>query len=280
MRASTIALLAAVAAAVGVGAILLADFDESAGPEDGVTLNDVVEDPRAYAGRSVTISGEIAENDFFSLADADLALVIGDDAGKRLLVLPQPGADLPIGLAETTVLRFTGTVRLADSGPEDDGGVLDEGGLLSETSADALLEATQIELVAAENASTPPLPRQLTVSQLLDDPRAYDNRPVLVPGTIQRIGQAGFVLAGQERQIFVGAPHANLDDLRPGDQVRVRAELERLSRFRANSIPEALAGTPELDDRGDTPAQGAPTGEGDPFLVLRALRAPATPATD
>jgi cold shock CspA family protein len=94
-----------------------------------------------------------------------------------------------------------------------------------------------------------------------------------VRGAVHRIGSAGFLLADGGASIFVGAPATDLSNLEEGRRVEVRAELERLSRFRANSIPEALAGTPETAANA---AEGVdfdqvPTAAGEPFLVLRTV---------
>src|SRR5690242_19910972 len=106
--------LALVAAALviagGVVIAFLVNGGESAGPEQGITLSDVVDHPADYDGQTVTVSGEWAENDYFSPSDASLALVIGDDAGTQLLVVPALGTDVP-HMSENTVVQVRGTVH-------------------------------------------------------------------------------------------------------------------------------------------------------------------------
>ena len=74
-----------VAAAVAGLIAYLVISEESAGPETGATLTDVVADPSRYEGERVSVSGEWAENPYFPADQADEIIVLGDDAENPLL---------------------------------------------------------------------------------------------------------------------------------------------------------------------------------------------------
>ena len=267
-----IAVIAAVVAGgvvVLVAATLIVDLGESAGAEDGITLRQVADRPSEFAGERVIVSGEIAENDYFSLADAQVVFAIGDDAGdRRLLVYPQPQATVP-DLSEDTAVRVEGTVRAIDPQADNTGGFVDLGGLLAASKATGVIEATRVEIVAPSlNAPPPPapVPTSTTIARLLAEPEDFRARPVSVPGRVTAILPSGFLLRHQGEQIFVGAPASDLDDLRSGRRVRVRGELARLSQFRAKALTESIHGSSEGTDPATDPKAG------DVFLVLRALR--------
>lgn len=128
---------------------LLADTGESAGPEKGVTLNDVVEDPAGHQGERVTISGEWEETEYFAPENADEVIVLGDDAGKTLLVVPQLGTDVP-ELDQNAVVRVTGPVRLIE---QDESGFLAPGGLLGGQGEGPapIVAAEQVDIVATQD---------------------------------------------------------------------------------------------------------------------------------
>jgi len=252
----------ALTAVIGVG--------ESAGRESGVTLNQVAADPSRYEGREVVVSGEIAENRYFSLADAPTAFVIGDDARGRIIVLPQPGTELP-PLDENTAVRVRGEVSATQpTAPGEEHGYLGQGGLLAGADADAFILAREIEWAVPRPGPAPPGPPPPTrtdVAQLVDEPGTCGDAPLVVAGRAWRLGDAGFVLRGDERSIFVGAPLSELERLEDGQRVRVRAELWRLSRWRAEIVRDAMASAAtEGVALGDVP-----TARGEPFLLLRAL---------
>ena len=65
---------------------------QSEGPNLGVTVDDVVDDPEQYEGQTVTVSGEIDE------AYGGTAFTIGGGAfGEDLLVIAPPGVDIRHG---------------------------------------------------------------------------------------------------------------------------------------------------------------------------------------
>ena len=268
---------------IGVGVFFAIGGGQSEGPEDEVTLRQVAQNPEEYEGQEVTVSGQLAESDYFTQADANVVIPLGAETDGQVLVLPQESATVP-ELVGDAVLRVTGTVRSIESGSGGNGGSLPHARLLSESGAAAAIEATEVSVAGGDLDDIPsdPPARRATVSQLLRDPAAFNDQPVLVPGTVvAKFPGTGFVLAGNQgdtQTIFVGvAPGNQMDEVSEGDRVRVRAELERISRFRADTIAEALAGTPETD--ASTPEgvdlDQTPTEEGRPFLVFRGVRPPA-----
>lgn len=276
-----IAVAAAVVLATVVTFVVLGDLDESAGREAGVTLSEVSSDPGRYEGREVTVSGEIAGNEYLTLADADLAVVLGDDADSRLLVLPGPDAMVPRDLTENAVLRVRGEVEVVGAVSGRTGGedFLMRGDVLAESGAEAVIRASVVERTRKEpGPPATPAPVRATVGQILDDPRAFDDVPVIVPGRAYPIGRAGFLLTDGRTSIFVGAPATRLPALEGGERVQVRAEVKSLSPFRADTIARALSDTPEtaaaLPD--GAPLAETPIAKGDAFLVFRAFEAGPT----
>jgi hypothetical protein len=254
-------LLAAVLAAalLTAGVLPVAGLGESAGREEGVTLRDVAADPAAYVGRTVTVSGEIAENAYLSTADASIALVIGDDAGQNLLVLPRAGAGVPRDLTEDTVLRVRGTVGHRPATLDDRGPLSPMSRVMALSDARAIVRADRVELLHPRRVvdrRRPPFPRA-HVRDVLREPAAVE-RPVVVTGRATAVSATGFVLEEDGASIYVGAPAAALRAITEGEVVSVRADVARLSPFRAGWI----AGR----------AGDAPAGAGDAFLRLRSIR--------
>lgn len=258
MRKALVALIAVAAAGGMALALVAADLGNSAGSEEGFTLRDVVTETDRYAGEEVVVSGEIREDAGLDLSDVDLGFVLGDDAGLDLLVVAEPGTELPVSIDADTVLRVGGTVHPVDDAPERAAPLLGDDGPLAGDPPGAVLLATAIDQPANAKPTTPPRVRTVTVARLLAEPEPFLQRPLLVPGTVTAVGETGFAIRGESgRELLVGAAGVDLGDVAEGDPVQLRAELERLSAFRA----ARLGGL-------DT---GAPSGEGDPFLVLRAF---------
>jgi hypothetical protein len=252
-------LAAALAVALTAGGLLVvARLGESAGREDGVTLRDVTADPGGFVGRSVTVSGEIAENDYLSPADASIAFVIGDDAGRNLLVLPRARAAVPRDLTEDTVLRVRGTVGHRPAVLGDRGPLSPMGRVIAVSDARAVVRADRVELLNPRRVvdqPKPPFPRA-HVRDVLRDPAAVDG-PVAVSGRATAISARGFVVEEGGASIYVGAPAGALRRLTEGEPVTVSSDVERLSSFRAAWIAGRT---------GEAPAE-----RGDPFLVLRSI---------
>jgi hypothetical protein len=248
-----------VAALIAGGVVVFAPLGESAGREDGVTLRDVTADPAHYVGQSVTVSGEIAENSYLSTADASIALVLGDDAGQNLLVLPRAGAAVPRDLTEDTVLRVRGTVGQRPATLDDRGPLSPISRVMAVSDARAIVRADRVELLNPRRVvdqPKPPFPRA-HVRDVLRDAAAVDG-PVVVTGRATKVSASGFVLSSGGASIYLGAPAAALRAVTEGEVVSVRADVERLSPFRADRVADRVG--------------GAPAEPGDPFLRLRSIR--------
>ena len=270
-RPLIIAAVALLTSAALASVLWLADLGESAGLETGTTLRDVTGDPRRYEGRTVTVSGEYAENDYFTPQDAEYMLVIGDDAGRRLLVLPQPQAGVPLGVDENSVLRVTGEVRVVEPSAADGGdeGPLSQGGLLAQTGAEAVIEAIDVSYAGTEPSPTQPTVSRATVGQVVEDPRAFSDSIVRIAGRAYVLGDRGFVLAGDRSAIFVGAPASELGSIGAGERVLVDAEVARISRFRTRVIEAALS--QKKSDADGVDLNLVPNRPGEPYLVLRGM---------
>ncbi len=85
--------------------VVLAALDDSAGPERGVTLEQVADEPDELEGRSVTVSGELAE-----FVVPGRAFPLGEGFADTVLVVPATGTQVP-PLEEDDVLQVTGTVH-------------------------------------------------------------------------------------------------------------------------------------------------------------------------
>lgn len=85
--------------------IVLAVLDDSAGPERGVTLEQVADEPDELEGRSVTVSGELAE-----FLVPGRALPLGEGFTDTVLVVPASGTQVP-PLEDDDVLQVTGVVH-------------------------------------------------------------------------------------------------------------------------------------------------------------------------
>ena len=89
-------------------ALLLLGACRSEEPNVGVTIEDLDDDPSAYVGETVTISGEVETT--YGLT----SFTIGDDnIGSEVLIVVPPGAEIAGGAAaeEEAVVQVTGTVR-------------------------------------------------------------------------------------------------------------------------------------------------------------------------
>jgi hypothetical protein len=111
---------------VAIGIAIWAAVDDSAGPEVGVTLEQIAQEPADFLGQTVTVSGEVDE--FVALGGAadqvtdqagargasGVAFTLGGDAvGEQVLVIGTNGEQRFID--EDSVVQVTGTVRQFDA---------------------------------------------------------------------------------------------------------------------------------------------------------------------
>ena len=113
--------------------------------------------------------------------------------------------------------------------------------------------------------------RVATLEQILRDPAAFNEGPLLVRGSAYP-REGGFVLVQDGAAIWVAAP-TGITGVQAGEAVTVRAELERLTERNAEEVAQALyLEEPGLPDRSREAIAQTPAEIGEPFLVLRVLR--------
>lgn len=257
-----------VAAALIVG-VLLADGGESAGREEGVTLRAVVEDPAAYDGQTVRVSGEWAENRYFQPSDASLAMVLGDDAGQHLLVVPDLGVDVP-PLSDNSVVEVRGTVHAL--GEDDtDSGFVQPGGILDEEGTAVLITAQTVSLTPPPRVTSRPEPVDTTLNAILRDPRAFDGRNVTLEGEATRLGDRGFVFSSGGDDVYVSAPQSELTQVQEGERVRINVKVQRLSGRAAETLERQATTAP--DPSLEALVDRLPIDPGEPYLLFRNLEA-------
>jgi hypothetical protein len=267
--ALAIAATVMLAVAIAVAAVLVTSGGESAGPEDGVTLGDVVAEPHRYDGQTVTISGEWAENTYFSPTDASVALVIGDDADAKLLVVPDLGVDVP-RLDDDTVVRVRGKVHALTEG-DSAAGFVHPGGILESEGTHVLLTADQVAVTPPRRVTEGPSTDATTLAAILNDPRAFDGRLVSVTGTARPVPR-GLILSAGGQDVFVSAPRSDVDAVSRGDQVQVQAKVQRLSGLAADTLETAFTTDPPSDEPGEPPIlDRLPIDAGEPYLLLREI---------
>jgi hypothetical protein len=114
--------------------------------------------------------------------------------------------------------------------------------------------------------------RRTSVERLVRDTRNFNEGPVLVRGEAYP-RRRGFFLVNDGASIWVAAP-TGAPRVEPGERLRVRGELERITPQNAEQVRQALA----RERDGDLPPKArqaierTPAELGQPFLVLRALR--------
>lgn len=106
------------AALAALAVLATAGCSDSAGPEQGVSVADVWDDPAALEGQQVTVSAEVQQ----IVTERAFVISGGDDAGPDPLLVVHPGgAEVALG----TPVQVTGTVRQAfdlrrlDAVPDD-----------------------------------------------------------------------------------------------------------------------------------------------------------------
>ena len=94
--ARALALLTLFGSAGGLAAIVLLTRPAgSSGSAEPQTLTVLARDPASLRGRTVTVTGAVARRGYLTPADANVAMVLTDGAGARLLVLVTRSAHPP-----------------------------------------------------------------------------------------------------------------------------------------------------------------------------------------
>jgi len=164
-------LLLAFLLAAGIGLLVaLWVGDDSAGPERGATIAEVVESPGEYVGEQVTVSGTVGalapfddgvgeplpEETPAAPGPGALAFTIGGDVvDEQLLVVSADGTPFRV-VTETSVVQVTGTVRrfTRERFAEVYGDGLFDDGLFQEFGGRPVLVASSVDpTVPAEDAA-------------------------------------------------------------------------------------------------------------------------------
>jgi len=200
------------------------DIDQSAGPEVGVTLTEVANHPAAMWGRTVTISGRIAEvvdaatmiigNDAFFVGDK-VPVVSGRPGGELAALVENPAAG---ALREGEVVRVTGVVRpLEREGLREELGVGPVAALMNPDER-AVLAAEAIELDPPEHlvAGDKEFPGGgsgyevgATINDVVARPEEYLGRVVAVSDEIDEpeLGPHAFVLGDEQLPVVMAEPN-------------------------------------------------------------------------
>lgn len=164
-----------------------ADDDESAGPEAGITLEQVADDADALEGTRVVVSGQI--DDILNDEDA----IAAGTAGATGFTLGEEGEVLIVGvdvatmavlaeneeIAEGDVVQVGGVVHTFDEAAfEEDLGVDLDGGLFNPFDERPAIAATAINLVPVITTRGENV--RLTLDTIDDDPREYLGQRVQV----------------------------------------------------------------------------------------------------
>lgn len=181
-----------------------------------VSLGDIADDPEAYVGQTVVVTGEVSaivNDQLFRLNEGNL-LGIGDE----ILVL-RPQDQVSVNLAEDTRVRVTGTVRrFIQAEIEEDFGFLFDDDLTVEYENRPTIIADSIELAP-------------TISEINDNPEAYIGNEVTVQGEVgEVIGARLFrlsdpgLLGGDNLLVFAMNEDISVAE---GDSVEVTGTVER-----------------------------------------------------
>ena len=228
----------------------------SSGSAELQTFTALAGDPASLRGRTVTITGAVAERGYLTPADANAALVLTDGASARVLVLVTGSAHPPRRPRPGTALQVTGRViDVPDPARLTDTAGVTPTALLRQTHTVTGLVATDIERADAAAPVSRPLRgfARTTVRDVVRHPERHDDDLLALTGRAYRPSRFGFVLLQDRHAVFVGASPDLMRSVRSGAHVRVRAELGRMSRFRADTAAHALSGHPE-----STAPPGAP----------------------
>lgn len=164
-------------------------FFGDAWDDNTISFSDVADNPEAYAGQQVTLSGEVSQaidaNSF--RMDEDNWLDIGDD----LLVVMSGDAARPANLQDETNVQVTGEVRTFNQSElEQELGISFDPNLVGEWADQAVIVANQIYV-------------QATLSDVDDNPDAYLGNQVSVFGEVEEVYGQGQIRL-EDPQLFAG----------------------------------------------------------------------------
>ncbi len=195
--------IAGIAALVILALILWQLFaeEQSAGPEAGVTISDITDNPQEYYDSTVTVSGQVGEligPRAFTIGTEDSVgggtlLVIG---AKQLPEIIEGDAE---EIAADDVVQVSGPVQEFNIAEiEDELGFDLEDGLFSEYEGDPVVVANTVDLTA-EAAGAGAQNAQATMSDITDNPEEYYGQTLTVDGAVAQIIEPNaFVIVEQQ----------------------------------------------------------------------------------
>ena len=145
----------------------------------------------------------------------------------------------------------------------------------------ALLACLACTACGADGDGDARLDPELPLNKVLTEPGSYET--VSVSGTVNPIGDSGFILSQRGVSIFVDAGSGFARGLEEGDEVRIAASVETLDSKSAASLRKSVKReTLRSDDRGSetaSPSDIYPRSrtrirEGAPYLELLELESP------
>ncbi|MDP9480443.1 MAG: hypothetical protein M3R38_33080 [Actinomycetota bacterium] len=160
--------------------------EESAGPEQGVTISDITDNPEEFYGSTATVSGQVAE-----VVDPEYAFSMGgeDDLGGGTLLVVGAGPLPEIVAGEEQIgpedaVQATGDVRPFNlvEFEEDIGADLDDAAF-SEFEGQPAILANQLDMTPdAADAGEPAGAVQATLSDITDNPEEFYGQTLTVDG--------------------------------------------------------------------------------------------------
>lgn len=199
--------------------IQLFNEEQSAGPEAGVTVSDIADNPQEYYGSTVTVSGEVGEligpRAFTLGAEDDLGggslLIVG---AQQLLQIMEGEAD---EITAQDVAQVTGPVREFNLAEVEDeiGADLDDA-LFAEFEGQPAVVANTTYVTAGASGSGEQN-AQATLANITDNPDEYYGQSVTVDGAVgETLEPNAFVLlteqAAENEELLEGDPAAVEDE--------------------------------------------------------------------
>jgi hypothetical protein len=224
--------------------------EDSPGPDVGVTLSDLADQPEEYYGQRVVVSGQIEdvldEDGAVDAGDTGGAgFVLGDDAGFLVV-----GSNIPelatIGeneqIAEGDVVQVTGVVQAFDrAGFQDEAGVELEEGVFDDFDDRPAIQAMAVSLVPV--VPTQGEQQQVALEALEDDPTEFLGSQVTVQGAEIEELISPRVAALSDDVLLITPPNASA--VTQGQAVEVTGRVVEVSTARlANEL--SLANQDEL----------------------------------
>lgn len=198
------------ALALGVALWALLDDDTSAGPEIGVTADDVVSEPAQFLGETVTVSGEATD---FVAGDSTGSGPGGFRLADELPVVVAPNADAitDAPLSTGDVVRVTGTVEtFVVAEFESDFGVGFDDPAWAQFEREAVLVADAIRIIdPAQPAEA--TPGDVVASEIVNAPESFYGRSVRIESVVTDTLGANAFAVEEGELLVVGETTGDID---------------------------------------------------------------------